>query len=157
MQYSYSCDISLVSQIQVYRTVSPSVIPRERSDRTPGWPLLPLRDNSPSGNPVVYGTCRKSTGLPRPDGARNDVEVCGWLAWLWGFLFSGQNGIINSQLQITNDKMLIALTQYHQQHTHGNDMSSWATGENRRFSEGVEGSSHRFDCSGSICAKITTR
>ena len=51
-------------------------------------------------------------------------------------------------------KMLIGLTQHHQQNTHGNDMSSWATGENRRFSEGVEGSSHRFDCSCSISAKI---
>ena len=50
--------------------------------------------------------------------------------------------------------MLIGLTQHHQQNTHGNDMSSWATGENRRFSEGVEGSSHRFDCSCSKSAKI---
>ena len=31
-------------------------------------------------------------------------------------------------------------------------MSSWATEENRRFSEGVEGSSHRFDCKCSVSA-----
>ena len=48
--------------------------------RTPGWPLLPLRGNSPSGNLLVLRTnLQHSTRrLPRPDGARNDMVVGGW-------------------------------------------------------------------------------